>query len=369
MASRLLLLLGVGVLLAVAGAAAPSQAAPTSGGSPPVLSVTVNADGSLHATWAVPAGEKMEEFLYDDPADYGGRLADVGTPIAPTYAGGSPGCARDTWCWPEQGVPLYCYFPVYQPDVAGDCPGHFDLGDTEDSYDTEPLQVGATYYVQVTSMDTCDAGCAYPDEYWSNVVTIVDNPPAKRGGGTTTTGKTTTTGGGTSGGTTAKGATAKVSFSQAVTVRHRDGTTETTTSATLVDGDTISSPGKPTKLTFAWGVVWLDAGAELEYAPYGLTLRWMVVKGQAYYSWASGQATEVGGYNAGLTAAAKPGSATISSTQGADVVRCYSGKTQVWPIGEKAKAIVLQPKQQVTVNARGIVGRPKRFVPTRQFWK
>lgn len=355
---RVLGFLFAAVLLTAAGSAAPSQAALTTGGSPPVLTVTVNADGSLHATWKVPAGEHMMEFLYDDASGSGGALTPVAAATPPTYAGGNPGCAYDTWCWPEQGIPLYCYAVLYH-DRTGDCPGHSDLGNAQNSFDTAPLRVGETYYVQVTSMDACvaDGGpCPYPYEYWSNVVKIVDKPPAKSAGG-----------GGASGGKT--GTTAKVSFSQTVTISHRNGTTTKTTSATLVDGDTVSSPGTPTKITFPWGVVWLDSGAQLEYAPYGLTVRWLVVRGTAYYSWGAGQVTEVGGDNAGLTAGSKPGSATITTGSGSDVVRCYSGKTQVWPIGEKAKTVVLTANQQVTVNARGAVGRPKRFVPTHRFWK
>ncbi|HYA45215.1 MAG TPA: hypothetical protein VED59_06390 [Acidimicrobiales bacterium] len=178
-------MLGASLSVAVPSASADEQ---------PDLSVTVNPDGSLHATWTMAADQDAYEFLYDTSSATNGRLTPAGT--LSTDEDGVPICLPDgSWCWPANGDPLYCYYVLYN-SRTGDCPGHFDLGDADTSYDTDPLQVGETYYVQVFVANHCftEDTCQAPGEnwdpyyYWSNVVQIVDNPPT-----TTTTSSTTTT--------------------------------------------------------------------------------------------------------------------------------------------------------------------------------
>ncbi|HYA45414.1 MAG TPA: FecR domain-containing protein, partial [Acidimicrobiales bacterium] len=104
-----------------------------------------------------------------------------------------------SWCYPDQGDPLYCYAALYQNET-GDCPGHFDLANDQTSYDTDPLQAGGTYFVQVSVAnqclgqgncpDTTGTGVSYNPLYYSNVVQIVDNPPSAT---TTTVPAATTT--------------------------------------------------------------------------------------------------------------------------------------------------------------------------------
>jgi len=174
---------------------------PASADSPPSLSVTVNPDGSLHATWTMASDQISEEFLYDTPSATAGRLVPVGTWQAQSDGSGDvqQWCEpTGSWCYPDQGDPFYCYAALYQNET-GDCPGHFDLGDTETSYDTDPLQSGETYFVQVLVANEClgqgncpdvaGNGIPYNPEYYSNVVQIVDNPS----GATSTTLSTTTT--------------------------------------------------------------------------------------------------------------------------------------------------------------------------------
>ena len=160
---------------------AGSTAARKSGGAPPHLVAVSAANGSIHATWQVPAGEKMEEFLYDSSSK----------PAPPASPGDNNACDPESWCWPGNGTPLYCYYPVYH-DRTGDCVGHFDLGDKQASFDTDPLTVGKTYYVQVSSMDACVAvstPCDWPYEYYSNIVPVtIKVTKSKTGGGGGTSG-------------------------------------------------------------------------------------------------------------------------------------------------------------------------------------
>ena len=178
----LVLTLAALTVFALTAIATPARSAARSGGTPPHLTAVSTADGAIHATWTVPQGEMMEEFLYDPSGA-----------TAPTAGLGSDNsCPADSWCWPGNGVPLYCYFPLYH-DRTGDCAGHDDLGNTQESFDTDPLTVGQTYYVQVSSMDQCvgESGpCPWPNEYYSNVVPVKITKSSKPGGGS----------GGTSGG-------------------------------------------------------------------------------------------------------------------------------------------------------------------------
>ena len=158
------------VLLAVA---IPAGHAARTGGAPSLTAVA-KSDGTVHATWTLPAGTIGEEFIYDT-SDH---LANIGQFANP----GDVGCGLDNWCWPARGAPLYCYFVLYH-DRTGDCPGHLDVADKQTSIVVGPLAKG-TYYLQVTSMDQCVAEsgpCPEPWEYWSNVVTVNVNP-AKSGG-------------------------------------------------------------------------------------------------------------------------------------------------------------------------------------------
>jgi hypothetical protein len=164
---------------------------PASADVVPNLTVTVNPDGSLHAAWNM-SGQVAEEFLYDTPQATDGHLAET-TSLVDCGNGEVACCPHDSWCWASQGVPLYCYWVLYQ-DQTGDCAGHSDLADAATTYDTYPLQLGETYFVQVLVADSCfsdDTSChgAQP-LYWSNVVHIVDNPPPAPS--TTTTSTTTT---------------------------------------------------------------------------------------------------------------------------------------------------------------------------------
>jgi len=167
---------------------------PASADVVPNLSVTVNPDGSLHATWNMQ-GQIGLEFLYDTPQATDGRLTPTSS-FVDCGNGEVACCPNDTWCWASQGVPLYCYYVLYQ-DRTGDCPGHSDLADAQTIYDTDPLQVGDTYFVQVLVADSCfgsDTRCPMTQPlYWSNVVQIFDNPPTASTTTTTTTSTTTTT--------------------------------------------------------------------------------------------------------------------------------------------------------------------------------
>ncbi len=164
---------------------------PASADVVPNLTVTVNPDGSLHATWNMQ-GQIGEEFLYDTTQATDGRLA-VTSPLVECSDGTTDCCPGDDWCWTSQGVPLYCYWVLYE-NRTGDCPGHSDLADAQTTFDTDPLQVGDTYFVQVMVADSCfgaDTRCPMTQPlYWSNVVQIVDNPLVAS---TTTTTSTTTT--------------------------------------------------------------------------------------------------------------------------------------------------------------------------------
>ena len=164
---------------------------PASADVVPNLTVTVNPDGSLHATWNMQ-GQIGEEFLYDTPQGTDGRLAPTSS-FVDCGNGEVACCPNNTWCWTTQGVPLYCYWVLYE-NRTGDCPGHSDLADAQTTFDTYPLQVGDTYFVQVLVADSCFGAdtCSGGGQplYWSNVVQIVDNPPAPS---TTTTSSTTTT--------------------------------------------------------------------------------------------------------------------------------------------------------------------------------
>ena len=187
-------LLAVATLLAMVAAtlsALSLSVPPASADVVPHLSVTVNPDGSLHATWNMQ-GQIGEEFLYDTPQATDGRLTST-SPLLKCSDGTMGCCPNDTWCSASQGVPLYCYWVLYE-NRTGDCPGHSDLADAQTTYDTDPLQVGDTYFVQVLVADSCfgDDTCANGAQplYWSNVFQIVDNPPAVS---TTTSTSTTTT--------------------------------------------------------------------------------------------------------------------------------------------------------------------------------
>ena len=94
---------------------------PASADVVPNLSVTVNPDGSLHATWNMQ-GQIGLEFLYDTPQATDGRLTPTSS-FVDCGNGEVACCPNDTWCWASQGVPLYCYYVLYQ-DRTGDCPGH-----------------------------------------------------------------------------------------------------------------------------------------------------------------------------------------------------------------------------------------------------
>ena len=190
-------LLTVATLLAMVAATLSTlslSVSPASADVVPNLTVTVNPDGSLHATWNM-AGQDAMEFLYDTTQATDGRL----TPTSPLVecGNGTMGCCPpNSWCWTSQGVPLYCYWVLYE-NRTGDCPGHSDLADAQTTYDTDPLQVGDTYFVQVVVADSClvdETNCPMTQPlYWSNVVQIVDNPPTASTTTTTTTSTTTTT--------------------------------------------------------------------------------------------------------------------------------------------------------------------------------
>ena len=186
-------LLAAATFMAMVGTVLSVTAPPAYADTPPVLSVSVNPDGSLHATWTMASDQVAYEFLYDTATGSGGKLTP--TEALQQCSDGTMNCCQpDTWCYAAQGVPLYCYYVLYN-DRTGDCPGHFDLADSDTSYDTGPLTAGSTYYVQVLVYNECfSAGNCTSENfnlyaYWSNVVQLTDNPPAS----TTTTAATTTT--------------------------------------------------------------------------------------------------------------------------------------------------------------------------------
>lgn len=160
-------------LSSVPGAAASVRTLPT-----PVLHVTVNADGSLLATWSKAANENSIELVLDDNNHSSGQLTSVAS------LNSSGGCPRDQWCWPDQGTPLYCY-DVLHVENTGSCAGIQDLGDSQTSETTGRLTIGATYWVQVLVKDNCvNVGNCAPGQIaaWSNLVKIDDKPTSKGGG-------------------------------------------------------------------------------------------------------------------------------------------------------------------------------------------
>jgi len=362
---RLTLVLALAALAAFAltafTTASPARSAYRSGGAPPHLTAVSTADGAIHATWTVPQGEMMEEFLYDPS----------GTTAPTAGLGSDNSCALDSWCWPGNGVPLYCYFPLYH-DRTGDCVGHEDIGNTQESLDTDPLTVGKTYYVQVSSMDQCvgeSAPCPWPYEYYSNVVPVKITKSSKPGG--------------SSGGSAGSGSgghasgTARVSFAKTVTVTRADGATVQVKSTVLLPGDVVRSFGSPTHIAIPNGRLVLDRSSQIEYAGSNPTQTWQVKSGEAYYQGTTGRHIRNllnGAFtetmvccNAGAVVSVGPGGDTIAVVSpgvGADP----AGPVLVMQRGSARNGTPLRPGQQVTVHG-ATFSTPKRFVPTRFFWR
>ncbi len=348
---------------------AGSTAARRSGGVPPHLVAVSAADGSIHATWQVPAGEKMEEFLYDTSS----KPAPLASP------GGNNACDPESWCWPGNGTPLYCYYPVYH-DRTGDCAGHFDVGDHQASFDSSPLTAGKTYYVQVSSMDACVAvstPCDWPYEYYSNIVPVtIKVTKSKTGGG----GGSSGSGGKNSGGSSSAGkasGTARVSFTKTVTITRADGSTVQTKSTVLVAGDVVRTLGSPARVTIPNGQLVLDRNSQVEYAGDKPAPTWQVRSGEAYYQGTTGRhirnlldgpfTETLVCCNAGAVISVGPGGDTIgvvSPGVGADA----TGPVLVMQRGSNGNGTPLRSGQQVTVHG-ATFSTPKRFVPTRYFWK
>ena len=64
---------------------------------------------------------------------------------------------------------------------TGSCAGIQDLGDSQTQQTTDRLTIGAIYWVQVLVKDSCvNAGNCAPGQIgaWSNVVQVIDPPPA-----------------------------------------------------------------------------------------------------------------------------------------------------------------------------------------------
>ena len=378
MSIRLLILAAAtGVFAAVlAVSAGPQRVAAARAAGPPQLAVTVKSDGSLHATWTLPSGTKGEEFLWDTSD----RMTPVGTFTDPSNPSS---CGMDSWCWPARGVPLYCYAVLYH-DQTGDCVGHEDIGDTQTEIDTDPLAKG-TYYVQVTSMDSCageeGVSCSYPEEYWSNVVAVTVNPSKSSGGssGGNSAGNSAGNSGGNSGGSSGgkTRGTARVSFTHTVTVTHADGTKTQTKSVVLVPGDVVRSYGNPTHISVADGQLVIDRNSQLAYMGNDPAPVWTVRSGQAYYSGTSGRTIHNlldGGFSTVMVCC--NAGATVTAGSGGDVVTAVSngsggplsGSVLVMVKGSAYSGTSLLAGEQVTVRGK-TVGVPKRFVPTRQFWK
>ncbi|HVS84147.1 MAG TPA: hypothetical protein VHD91_00785 [Gaiellaceae bacterium] len=357
------LALTLALTVAALATTASAGSARSAGSTPPVLTVTSNADGSLHATWTMPAGEVGMEFLYDSSAGSGGKLEQIGH--LGTNEDGYTVCLpsdREHWCYPERGDPLYCYDVLYHYG-DGDCPGHQDIGDTQTSLDTEPLTNGATYWVQVVTWDTCNGSptnCPYPQEWWSNLVQVTAKVTPSSGGGSK--------GSGGSGAST----TAKATFSTLVSVTH-NGRTAKTRSATLRAGDLVTTAGAPATISSNWGTLTLDRNSTLGWLTPGALSAWTAERGTVYYAWGNGgKGVAVQGYHAQFSSSddeATPGAATIApSKSGGDAVTCVRGHVLVWPIGNGAGNVTIEAGQQVTVKGK-TVSAPRRFVPTRVFWK
>jgi len=365
------ILIAASAALAVAAlsvAAGPRPVAAARAAGPPQLHAVARPDGTVHATWTVPPGTKMEEFLYDT-SDH---LANIGRFANP----GDAGCGLDNWCWPERGTPLYCYFVLYH-DRTGDCPGHADLGDKQTSIDIGPLKKG-TYYLQVTSMDQCvgETGpCPSPDEYWSNVFTISVNP-TKGGGGSS--GGSSSGGAGSIGATTS--GTARVAFTKTVKISRPGGAAVYTKSTVLLPGDIVSSLGSPTHISVAGGALVLDRNSTLTFKGDDPAAVWQLRHGAAYYQGTSGRKIRnliEAGYTdtwvccgAAAVVSVGPAGDTIA------VVSPGSGAPASGPVLVMAKrssnvGTPLAAGQAITV--RGTTAAafpvPKRFVPTRFFWK
>jgi len=369
---RLILTVAATALTAAALAAASSTAVPrlpaahASGGAPPQLTAVSTADGSIHATWKVPANEKMEEFLYDPSS----RQTPPGT-----FDSNGACQPMDSWCWQGNGTPLYCYYPLYH-DRTGDCAGHFDLGDKQASLDTDPLPVGHTYYVQVSAMDQCvgeSSPCDWPYEYYSNVVkvTITKSKSGGKGG----------SGSGASGSSGKASGTAKVSFTKTVTVTRADGSTAQVKSTVLVPGDVVHSLGSPTHLSVNGGALVLDRNGALAFkGDEEAAAVWQLQSGEAYYKGATGRKIRNlldGGFtetwvccNAAAVVSVGPAGDTVAVVS-PGVEAPATGPVLVMAKGSSTVGTPLAVGEEITVRGTTAAAfpRPRRFVPTRFFWK
>jgi hypothetical protein len=183
--------------------------------------------------------------------------------------------------------------------------------------------------------------------------------------------KPTNSGGGSNAGTSRN--TAKATFNTPVTIVHADASrTRQATKATLRPGDVVTSGKVPVRMSSNYGTIALDRNGKLAWLKPGALTAWTVEQGTAYYSWpGDGSYTALSGDYASLESnddGATPGAATITASRSGDIIRCYQGQTLVWPIGPGTGNVALQAGQQVTVRGK-TVSPPKRFVPTRIFWK
>ena len=352
--------------LALLAVVIPAGQAARTGGAPSLTAVA-QPDGTVHATWTLPAGTIGEELIYDQT----GAQADTGTLAAGAYGCGSV----DTWCWPARGVPLKCYFLHSHGDGAP-CPGDIDIGNTQTTLDTDPLTVGQTYYFQILSMDACvgeTSPCPAPWQYWSNLVAVkivkTASAPSTGSGGSSEA---------------RSEVQMRVSFSHTVTVTGPGGKKVITKSTVLVPGDLVRSYGDPTRITITDGNVVMDHNSTLAYERVDAKVIpvWQVRSGQIY--WQNNDTGVDEWTHLGLEGAASE----VSICCGVSVVLAVHGQRDVISAidapqtggtissmhafggGDKPSAYCVNLPAGMQVTARnGTFSKPKRFVPTRAFWK
>ena len=162
-----------------------------------------------------------------------------------------------------------------------------------------------------------------------------------------------------------------------MTITRANGSTVQMKSTVLLPGDIVRSLGSPTHITIPNGQLVLDRSSQVEYAGDNPTQTWQVKSGEAYYQGTTGRHIHNlldGRYtetmvccNAGALVSVGPGGDTIavvSAGVGADA----TGPVLVMQRGSAMKGTPLWSGQQVTVHG-GTFSTPKRFVPTRFFWK
>lgn len=293
----------------------------------PVLTAHGNANGSVSASWTPPDDMSLFDtvnFLIDSTNGSCIRLDNGSCKIAPTNG------------------------TVLLP------------GSTRSYTDEHRYSAGQSVEVQVCYYFTARD---HPP-YCSNIVSVTI--PAGSSGGSTG-------GGGQSGAT---GTGEMVRFSQTVTIRHADGSTERKTSIVLVDKDVVESYGSPVHVTYGNGKVVIDRGSKLQYTPtktnhYAWTLR----AGRAYFSWRGilkdpGMPQEQISTRYATVQAGGAGALVLQTSPTADVVGALTTSASVCLRRSTGPCRHLRPHQMIAVGPQGVDTQPRPYpTPKHPFWQ